>query len=176
MDNKALIIIDMLNDFFNGNLPLNNASDIVNNIKKVILFFRKNNMPVVYSNDAHNKDDYEFVLWGEHAIVGTEGAQVISNITPDIEKDYIIPKRRYSSFTGTDLNIFLKEKKINTLVLCGISTDICVRHTSYDAYINGYNIEIPKDCVSTFSDDNQRDIDYLKKVYGALIVSSSDYF
>ena len=111
MNNKALIIIDMLNDFINGSLSLASTDDMLENIKRVILFFRENNMPIVYSNDAHNKDDYEFSLWGEHAIVGTEGSKVISSIAPDINKDYIIPKRRYSAFTGTDLNILLKEKK-----------------------------------------------------------------
>ena len=55
---------------------------------------RKNDVPVVYSIDAHYPQDVEVVRkWGNHAIKGTEGAQVIAELKPEECKDYIVEKR-----------------------------------------------------------------------------------
>jgi len=59
LDNKAVIIIDMLNDFVTGNLKCERAKRIIPNLKKLIEVARKNNIPVIYSNDAHFPEDAE---------------------------------------------------------------------------------------------------------------------
>ena len=59
---------------------------------------RKHNVHVIFCNDSHLKGvDKELKLWGDHAIRGTKGAEVIPEL-PIGEKDYVISKRRYSSF------------------------------------------------------------------------------
>jgi nicotinamidase-related amidase len=66
---------------------------------------RKNDVPVIYSIDAHYPQDVEVVRkWGNHAIKGTEGAQVISDLKPEEGKDYIVEKRTYSGFYETGLD------------------------------------------------------------------------
>ncbi len=167
---KAIIIVDMLNDFVTGSLKCDRAQRIIPHLMKLIDEARKNNIPVIYSNDAHIKGiDYELKLWGDHAIAGTEGAKVIPELEPK-EGDFIIPKRRYSGFYGTDMEMLLGELGVDTVILTGMHAHMCVRHTAADAYYRGYNIIIPTDGVDSFTEeDYQAGLKYLKEVYGAVI-------
>ena len=167
---KAIIIVDMLNDFVTGSLKCDRAQRIIPPLMKLIKEARKNNVPVIYSNDAHIKGiDHELKLWGDHAIAGTEGAKVIPELEPE-EGDYIVPKRRYSGFYGTDLEMLLRELNVDTVILTGMHAHMCVRHTVADAYYRGYNIIVPTDGVDSFTEeDYQAGLKYLKEVYGAVI-------
>ena len=60
-------------------------------------------------------------------------------------------KRHYSSFSGTDLDIRLRERGINTVILTGVLTDICVLHTAVDAYNLGYHIEVVEPAVASLT-------------------------
>jgi len=134
---KAIVIIDMLNDFVTGSLKCERAQRIIPNIRKLIDAAHAGGAPVVFSNDAHRpKGDREFEIWGPHAIAGSPGAQVIPELAPQAA-DFIVPKRRYSSFEGTDLKLLLQEEKVDEIVLCGLHTNICLRHTSADAFYDG---------------------------------------
>lgn len=167
---KAIIIVDMLNDFVTGSLKCDRAQRIIPPLMKLIKEARKNNIPVIYSNDAHIRGiDHELKLWGDHAIAGTEGAKVIPELEPE-EGDYIVPKRRYSGFYGTDLDMLLRELNVDTVILTGMHAHMCVRHTAADAYYRGYNIIVPADGVDSFTEeDYQAGLKYLKEVYGAVI-------
>ena len=65
----------------------------------------------------------------------------------------MIPKRRYSGFFGTDLDITLREREIDTLRLVGDCTNICVLYTAAEARYRDYAVEVPADCVATFDPD-----------------------
>jgi len=172
---KAVVIIDMLNDFVTGGLKCDRAQRIIPHIKELVEAAHSAKVPVVFSNDAHRpQGDREFEIWGPHAIAGTPGAQVIPELTPTA-RDYEVPKRRYSGFEGTDLELFLTENKVVEVVFCGLHTNICVRHTIADAFYNGYSITVPEDCVDAFTEkDHKEGLEYLKKVYGARISSAGD--
>ncbi len=172
MTNKAVIIVDMLNDFVTGDLKTERAARIVPNLKKLIEEARKHGVPVIYSNDAHYKNDFEVVhKWGGHAIKGTQGAQVIPELAPR-EEDFIVEKRTYSGFYETGLESLLRSlyggKGVDMVILGGLHTHICVRHTSADAFFRGYRIEIASDGVEAFSQkDHEEGLKYLKEVYNA---------
>ena len=61
-------------------------------------------------------------------------------------------KRHYSAFSGTDLDIRLRERGITELCLTGVCTDICVLHTAVDAYNLGYQLMIPERAVASFDE------------------------
>jgi nicotinamidase-related amidase len=170
---KAVIVIDMLNDFVTGNLACDRAKRIIPNIKNLVEMARRAGHQVIFANDAHLPEgDREFEIWGPHAIAGSEGAQVIAELSPQ-RGDHVIPKRRYSSFQGTDLDIFLREKAIDELVVTGLHSNICVRHTCADAFFGGYRIVVPEDCVDAFTEaEHVEALKYIGKVYGAQVVSS----
>ena len=175
MDTKAVIIIDMLNDFVTGALKCERASRIIPNLKKLIEAARKNKIPIIYSNDAHLPEDAEVVhRWGKHAIKGTKGAEVIPELKPT-EKDYIIEKRTYSGFYETGLEPLLRSlyrgEGVKTVILGGLHTNMCVRHTAADAFFRGYKIIVAKDGVEAFTqEDHEQGLKYLEYVYNAKIL------
>lgn len=168
MARYAVIVVDMLNDFVTGSLGCDNAKKIVEPLQRLCYAARERDVPVVYANDSHLKGiDRELELWGDHAVRGTEGAEVIPELTPK-EGDYIIPKRRYSGFFQTDMHITLQELGVDTLIVTGLHTHMCCRHTCADGYCYGYDIVVPRETTSSFTDeDYEAGLAYLKEVYGA---------
>ena len=83
MNKYAILVVDMLNDFVTGALGCPRALAIVEPTKKLLDEARKNNVPVIYCNDSHLKGiDKELEFWGDHAIRGTKGAEIIPEILP----------------------------------------------------------------------------------------------
>ncbi|MEM0265082.1 MAG: isochorismatase family cysteine hydrolase [Candidatus Methanomethylicia archaeon] len=171
----AILVIDMLNDFVYGSLKCDNALKIIPRVKILIDTAREHGIPVIYVNDSHLPNiDGEFKKWGSHAIKGSWGAMIIDDLKPS-ERDFIIEKRRYSGFYGTSLDDLLRELKIDTLIVTGIHTHICVMNTVADAFYRGYKVIIPSDCVTTFNEeDHNWGLKYMKEIYGVEITSSND--
>ncbi len=166
---KALIIVDMLNDFVTGSLKCERAQRIIPHIRDLIDNFHKQNLPVIFANDSHLETDFEMGKWGAHAIEGTDGAEVIPELAPN-DEDIIIGKHVYSSFFETPLDSILRSRNVKTVVLTGLHTHLCVRHTAADAFFRGYKIEIPEDGVDSFTgEDHESGLEYLKEYYGATI-------
>ena len=166
----VILVVDMLNDFVTGALKCDRGLAIVPKTAKLLKGARKAGVPVIFCNDAHVKGiDHELKLWGDHAIAGTKGAEVI----PELEvssADYVVPNRRYSGFFHTDLDLLLRELGADTVIMTGLHTHMCVRHTSADAYCLGYNVVVAKDATDSFTqEDYDYGIKYLKEVYGAEI-------
>jgi nicotinamidase-related amidase len=170
---NALIIVDMLNDFVTGKLACERAQRIIPNIRRLADASRRVGDIVVFSNDAHLPEgDAEFKIWGPHAIAGTHGAEVIPELTPQ-SGDFIVPKRRYSGFFATNLNLLLQEHGVTVVALTGLHTNICVRHTAADAFLHGYEVFVPEDGVEAFTEKDHREgLEYLKRVYGAQITTT----
>ena len=160
--------VDMLNDFVTGALGCDRARDIVPATAALLNAAREKGVPVIFCNDCHLPGiDRELKLWGDHAIKGTPGAEVIPELCL-CEKDYVVPKRRYSGFFQTDLDILLKELGVKTVVITGLHTHMCCRHTSADAYCLGYDVVVAKEATNAFTEeDYQGGLAYLKTCYGA---------
>ena len=170
MSKRAILVVDMLNDFVTVALKCDRGLAIVPKTAELLRGAREKGVPVIFCNDAHLKGiDHELKLWGDHAIAGTKGAEVI----PELElcdKDYVVPKRRYSGFFHTDLDLLLKELGVDTVILTGLHAHMCVRHTAADAYQLGYGIVVAKDATDSFTEEDYLyGIKYLKEVYGAEI-------
>lgn len=146
---KALLIIDMLNDFVLVGAPLEcpGAGKIVPNIKKQIKKAREEDIPVIYICDSHRKNDPEFKVWPPHCVKGTKGAEVVDDLKPE-KGDIVIKKVTYSGFFGTDLDEVLKKLKVKELIVTGVCSEICVLFTSADALMRGYKVRIPKGCTA----------------------------
>ena len=170
----AILVIDMLKEFVFGNLKAKQAQSIIPSIKRLLDFARKKGIPIFYVCDAHEEGDFELKLWGPHAMKGTKSAQVIDELKPTAD-DVIIEKRTYSGFFGTKLAEMLKEKQIDTLVLVGIFTHICVQHTAADAFYNGFNVIVPRDATAASTlGDYEAGLNTMKTLYGATITTVDD--
>jgi nicotinamidase-related amidase len=170
---RALVVIDMIEDFVREGGALYcgpSMAQIVPVIKSEIARARGSGEPVVYLADNHLPDDAEFAMFPPHAIAGTKGAQIVPELAPD-EDDVVIPKRRYSGFFGTDLDITLRERGVDTLRLVGDCTNICVLYTAADARNLGYGVEVVERGVTSFDEEAHRDaLRELEKTLGAQIL------
>ena len=173
MSNRAVIVIDMLSDFVTGSLKCERAGRVIPNVKKLIAASREKSVPVIYCNDAHFPNvDAEFAVWGSHAVKGTEGAEVIDALKPT-KQDFVIDKRRYSCFFETGLDILLRELDVDTVILTGLHTNCCIKHTAADATFRLYKIEIPEDCVDAFTEEEHKfGLDYMEKFYKVKITTT----
>ena len=175
IQNAAILVVDMLNDFVTGALACDRGKAIVPATAQLLEAARNKNIPVIFRNDAHIKGiDRELKLWGDHAIAGTKGAEVIPELGL-CEQDYVVPKRRYSGFFQTSLDILLKELGVQTVIMTGLHAHMCVRHTSADAYCLGYNVIVAKEATDSFTEEDYLNgLAYLKTCYGADAYSNEE--
>lgn len=168
LERPCVLVVDMLNDFVTGALGCDRGRAIVPATANLLDAARKAGVPVIFCNDAHLKGiDRELKLWGDHAIAGTPGAEVIPELKL-CDNDYVVPKRRYSGFFQTDLDILLKELGVKTCVMTGLHAHMCVRHTSADAYCLGYDVVVAKEATDAFTEEDYNiGLAYLKTCYGA---------
>lgn len=169
----ALLIIDMLNDFVKpgGTLVVPTAAAIIPNISQRREEARGNGEPVVYVCDTHHPNDSEFQQWPRHAVEGTWGAQVVDELKPSAD-DYVIPKRRFSAFFETSLDLLLRELNVGTIALTGTVTNICIYATALHGRMLGYEIIIYEDCVAGLAEeDHNFALKQMKEVLGAKIIS-----
>jgi nicotinamidase/pyrazinamidase len=164
-DDSGLLIIDMIKDFVDrdGSLAVPAALETVQPIAELLNEARERNVPVIYINDAHDPDDIEFEFWPPHAVVGTEGSAIIDELKPQ-PQDTIVGKKKY-------LHDILKKKKINSLVLTGTVTNICVLITSIEAMMRGYDVTVVRDAVSAINEeDGEFALRQIEQIYGGKVI------
>jgi len=169
---KVLIVVDMINDFVTGILGSDRARKIVPDIAALLKKARKLGIPVIYLRDAHESTDKELGIWGEHAMKGTQGSEIIPELKPE-KNDIVIEKKWYSGFVDTDLPEILKKMGADTLILTGVSTDICVQNNAASAYFSGYRTIVPRDCTASIDEESyELSLKYMKNIFGTEITTS----
>lgn len=173
----ALVIVDMQNDFAHprGRLFVPDAPKTIPNIARLIKKARSHGVPIIYTQDWHMREDPEFSIWGEHAVAGTWGAEIVDDLKPS-EGDIVIRKLRYDAFYGTQLEHLLSRVlKRETLVITGTVANICVLHTAGSAALRWFEVVVPIDGISALTEfdlySSLRQIDFL---YRGKIVRSVD--
>jgi nicotinamidase-related amidase len=148
----AVLVLDMNKDHIRNNNPYN-SERLRNKISTIKVFLektRKYGIPIVYVSDSHRLNDWIFSRSNikPYAIEGTYGEEIIEELTPN-SNDYIIRKRRFSGFYGTDLDLYLRELGIKSLLLLGGPTHVSIRYTAVDAYSKRYRVFIIMDCTDS---------------------------
>ena len=170
MPKKALIIVDMLNDFVDEKGALycgDTARSIVPFIQERLKAYRNRKDLVIYLQDSHDEDDKEFEKFPKHSITGTWGCEVIPELSPQAGEK-VIPKKRYSGFYGTDLENILKSAGIDDVELVGVCTSICVMDTVGGLANRDYKITVPVKGVADFDAAfHEFAIKRMKQLYGA---------
>lgn len=180
---KAFISIDYTYDFVadDGKLTAGKpAQAIAERIAQVTEEAYERGDYLFFMIDRHDEGDTfhpETKLFPPHNIADTSGRNLfgpLANVYDKIKDDsrvFWIDKRHYSSFAGTDLDIRLRERHVDTVVLTGVLSDICVLHTAIDAYNLGYNIEIISSAVASMTDEaHQFALNHFKTALGATIL------
>ena len=172
---NVVLVVDMLVGFMEAGHNLycgDDARRIIPNVKQLIENEQAKGSQVFFICDTHDPDDLEFQMFPEHCIRGTEESEVIEELSG--YEGEVIRKRRYSAFFETDLEQKLSELKPDTVIICGVCTDICVMHTAADLRNRDYAVEIPTDCVASF-DPNAHNyaLEHMEKILGAMLVQTA---
>ena len=150
---KAILVIDMLRDFLEqgGALCIGDSQEIVQNVSSRLQEWRMHKDPVIYIMDRHLPHDAEFRMFPPHCLAGEWGGEVVDDLAPG-QGDYLVYKRRYSAFFGTDLDLILRELGVTELELTGVCTQICVLYTAADARMRHYEVTVRENCVASFDE------------------------
>ncbi len=127
------------------------------NVKKVTDFFRaRGDVPIVHIIELHRDDlvDFGRELDGAESVHCLEKDAFFWEPAAPIAGEYTVPKRRYSAFFGTDLEILLRGVGIEHLFICGAMTDICVHYTAVEAHQMNYHIHVIREACGTHSPED----------------------
>ena len=173
MPKKALIIVDMLNDFVDEKGALycgELAKAIVPEIKKRLDDCRKNRDTVIFLADSHDKDDKEFERFPSHCVAGTWGSEIIDELAP-LPNEVVIPKQRFSGFFNTPLEAILEKANVAEVEVVGVCTSICVMDTVGGLANRDYAIRVYKNCVADFDAIfHEFALQRMRQTYGAEII------
>jgi nicotinamidase-related amidase len=141
--NKALIIIDIQNDYFeNGRMPLVGAEAASLNARQILEKFRSDNLPVIHIQHLAARPNSTFFL------PVTKGQEIHENVKP-IDHEKVVVKHFPNGFKETELLEYLKSKNITGLVICGMMTHMCVDATTRAAKDFGFNCIVIGDACAT---------------------------
>ena len=170
---RALIVIDMLNDFLDpkGVLYCGEAARrIIPAIKKLLEEFRARGEPVIYVCDAHEPEDREFQAFPAHCVKGSWGAEIIPELAP-APGERVIEKTRFDAFFRTELEEVLRELGVDEVWLCGVCTSICVMDTAAGAFFRGFKVVVPRSAVGDFDPEaHEFALKRMERIYKARIV------
>ncbi len=182
-ENEALLIIDYTNDFVHdkGALTCGKPAQLLDgSIVDLAGQVKADHGWVILPTDVHTpQDPYhpETKLFPPHNVRDSWGREFYGKVADWYEankndsKVYMYDKTRYSAFAGTDLDIRLRERKIDTLHLVGVCTDICVLHTAVDAYDLNYETIIHKNAVAALTQAGQEwALTHFENVLGAAVL------
>lgn len=165
---SAVILFDMLNDYLKPAdaevARIIAEKRITENTTRLLTAARGAGMTICYANGNRRPDDADHigqitdtnmnlepwpdgprVLPGGTARSGTRGAQIVDELAPE-PSDFIVPKLRWSAFASTYLDVLLRSRDVNTLLLTGGSTDVGIASTAYNARDLGYHLIFVRDC------------------------------
>lgn len=153
MSRAALLLIDVINDLsFPGSRPLIRAAErIAPRLAKLADRAREAGLPVLYVNDNFGRwrADWRKVI-DYCGSPRSPGRRVVAQLRPK-ELDYFVLKPKHSGFYSTSLDLLLASMGVETVLLAGFATDICILFTANDAYMRDYRVIVPRDCVAANS-------------------------
>lgn len=151
---KALLVIDMLEDFFREGPLKAIRKELTERINTLTSRARSVGVLIVWVRQEFREDlEDAFLIMRKRnikvTVVGTHGCENLVELKK-AASDYEIVKKRYSAFYGTELDRLLSELNVTELLLAGVNTHACIRTTAIDAYQRDLEVTIPRDCVASY--------------------------
>jgi nicotinamidase-related amidase len=129
------------------------GKEIIPNLQRLLKEGRKKGFPVIFACDSFLEGDFIFrSKMKVHSLRGTRGADVIDDLGPE-PTDMILPKRRFSAFFKTDLDQTLRTLGVDTIVVTGMTTEVCVLMTALEGLCHDFSVIILENCTVSRSKD-----------------------
>lgn len=153
----ALVVIDLQKGIVGMSCEPHKAEEVIVNTSKIAEVFRSNKMPVFLVRVSMSPDMKDGLKPRSDQQMNRgqflpDWADIVPQLGPE-ETDFIITKHQWGAFYGTELDLQLRRRGIDTIVLCGIATDIGVESTARFAYEHGYNQVFAEDAMSALSEE-----------------------
>jgi len=176
----ALLLIDLVNplDFEGGEALLAHAEGAVARIVELRQRARAAGMPCIFVNDNYDCWQLGFrELVARVRDAGAPGSRLLEGLEPDPSADYFVLKPMHSGFFRTALEALLARLAVRRLVLTGVAGDSCILFTAVDAHMRGYELWVPRDCVaSEREEDNRRALAQMERLLHADVRPSHELF
>jgi nicotinamidase-related amidase len=172
----ALLLIDVINDFAFPEAArlLRHALPAARRIAALKMRLVSKGVPVIYVNDNFGRWRSDFAKQVEHCLESDAGGRAITKLLQPGAEDYFVLKPKHSGFYSTTLDVLLQHLGVKKVILCGFAGDICVLYTANDAYMRGFDIVVPSDCVASETVQAKRlALKQMKRFLKAEIVHSS---
>jgi len=173
----ALLLVDVINDF---DFPeAEQLLSFVRPMARRVAALKKRavaaGVPVIYANDNFGRWRSDFSSQVEHCLEqGPPVHEIIELLRPG-ERDYFVLKPKHSAFFSTTLDTLLRYLGVQTLVIAGIATNICVLFTANDAYMRDYRLIVPDDCVAAnTTQENDNALGQIRVVLKATVCPSEE--
>jgi len=145
----AIVVVDMLKDNFresSRNPYFQEGKAIIPNLQRLLEESRKRGFPIIFACDSFLEGD--FIFRGRmkvHSLRGTKGSEVVDDLKPQ-PMDIILPKRRFSAFFKTDLDQTLRVFGVDSIIVTGMTTEVCVLMTVLDGLSHDFSVILLEDC------------------------------
>lgn len=160
----CILVVDVQNDFVSpkGSAgqrgdDLSEAQAMVPRLIRLIEEARRVSLPVIYIKTTHSEwtDTPSWIYRKSQRSAlntcreGSWGAELYEGISP-LHNERVITKHRYGAFINTDLNTTLKAKGIESVLVAGVATNVCVETTAREAYMFDYYVTMVEDCSAAY--------------------------
>jgi maleamate amidohydrolase len=152
MAGTALLLVDVLEAFFTPGRPIYypESANVLGPLEALLTRARERETLVVHAVERHRPGlvDFEHKKIPAHCEIGDDQTPFVPGFEP-VAGEIELPKRRYSAFYATDLDLLLREQDVATLVVAGVKTNVCVRATIQDAFAAGYAVVLAREATNS---------------------------
>ncbi|KAA5545391.1 cysteine hydrolase [Roseiconus nitratireducens] len=162
--NRALVVIDVQREYFDGAFPIRHPAGHLETILEVMDAANKVKMPTAVIR--HHQPDPESPVFRK----GSEMWQLHEEVESR-PRDVLIDKQLPGSFTNTSLDSFLQDKNVDTVCIAGYMTQICCDTTARQAFHRGYKVEFLRDATGTLDVQNEAGSVTAEQLHESILVS-----
>jgi ureidoacrylate peracid hydrolase len=163
LERPALLVIDMQNGFCHpagsvarGGARVDDCQATIGPIARLLSVARAARVPVIFTRFVYRADyadggmlvsELRPHLKARRSLVqGDWDAEIVSELTP-LSDEFVVDKNRFSAFYGSSLETILRSLDVRTLMVCGVTTNMCVESTVRDAGQRDYRVYVVRDAV-----------------------------
>ncbi|MBV9120789.1 MAG: cysteine hydrolase [Chloroflexi bacterium] len=190
----ALIVVDMQNDFCDpaGAIAqrggtIRHIQDMAPRLRSLLAEARQSGIAIVHVR-THHSPWTNSSAWTRRKLGGTVrcfpnswGADWYEGFEPRLgpewspaTHEYVVTKHRYSGFLDTDLDLILRSHRIETIIMTGEATNVCVESTARDGYMRDYNVIFTSDCTAAHSEAEHEAALHNIRIHFGRVVSSKE--
>ncbi len=180
---RALVVVDMLNDFIDPEGALSCGPSGLAAVGPVLSLLRTGLARgdlIVFACDAHTPDDPEFDLWPRHCVTGTDGARLYGPLREFYEqyrseRVRYLAKSTYDAFYATELEKWLRDNSVQEVMVAGVCTSICCYATASGAYYRRFGVVVdPRTMADLTPEAHDFAIGHMQNVLRARMVQEVD--